>query len=731
MLTSSVVLGIICVVTIEVVVILSERMVRPPLEGMENQVIDLAFQVRKTNNGYSRVKPEDVVIIDIDDASIAQMGRSQNWPRSYDARVINYIASGNPKGMGIDFLYTESDSLSGHYIEMLASKGIADPSQVAHAFSSDEELSGAIKNAGNVYLSLFDDDAITDSITDPATVASLQTFAKPEAVNYQFHTVSHPVLPIPAFAQYARATGAIAVPTMYDGTVRHYRLFQELPGVPNDQKLIANFTLYMAMDALGLEKKDLRFVADGVYIGDSIYVPLRKDGSFRINWLGNEEKIRHISYYKVWDEYVPAEYFEGKYVFFGTSASGLQDLKTVPYQVDKLPGVDVHANAFLNLMNGNLFMEISERDSIPWFVLISILLIFMFQVTRPLLGFVIGIGLYFGERFVFDLYIIPKLGIIFPISSLMLLTLLCYLTASLYTYFIRERRNRQLKSAFGTYVAPEIVEQIAKDPDALQLGGVKKELTVLFSDIRGFTSISEKMDPQQIVAVLNDYLSAMSDVIFRHRGTIDKFIGDAIMAVFGAPVAHKDHADRACHVALDMVDELEKVNAANKEEDIPPLRIGIGINTGEMTVGNIGSRKRFDYTVIGDPVNLGSRLEGITKFFDVQIIVSGSTKEATTPGLFLFRELGNIQVKGKDEAVTAYELLRREQQDPVFEQFYTAWMSSIAAMKSKDMTSALNFMETCESLRPGDKGVAYYLDKCRSYTSHPEDFDMIVKMESK
>jgi adenylate cyclase len=730
-LTAATVLGLASVAIIETLVYVSEKMVRPPLEGMENQVIDLAFQVRKQSGQNKKITPEDIVIIDIDDASIAQLGRSQNWPRSYDARVINYIASGNPAAIGIDFLYTESDGLPTPYSDLLIEKGIENSEEIAQVFSTDDELSKAIRDAGCVYLSFFDDDAITDSITDEHVLNSLRTIDSDASDKLKLYTIHHPVLPIDSFLLAARGTGSISVPTMYDGTVRHYRLLQELKTTGQQKKYTANFPFYMMLDQYGLKESDVKFVDQGIQVGDSIKIPLQKNGTFRINWLGNEEKIRYISYYKVWDELVPAEFFENKFVFLGTSASGLQDLKTVPSREDKMPGVEVHAIAFLNMMNGSFLNEITERQALPWFCLISILHVLLFLFTRPLAGFLLAFALYFGERFLFELWVIPEHNLIFPITTLMLLTLLTYLLSSLYVYFIRERRNRVLKNAFGTYVSPEIVEQIAKDPDKLQLGGEKKELTVMFSDLRNFTTYSEKLDPQQIVAVLNNYLSVMSNIIFVHKGTIDKFIGDAIMAIFGAPIAQKDHADRACRVALDMFRELKNVNEDNAQQGYPPLSMGVGINTGDMTVGNIGSEKRFDYTVIGDAVNLGSRLEGLTKYFNVEIIVSETTKKACITNQFIFRELGSVLVKGKNDSIKAFELLDPNYQQDDFKEWYASWQSAINNMQQRKLAEALIAIELCESLRPRDFATVYFKHRCETCLQQPEEFDMVIKMDSK
>lgn len=727
---SAVILGLFCFGIIILMGNISANMLRSPLESMENQVTDLAFHVRKTNDRFHEVTINDVVIIDIDDASIKFLGRPQLWPRSYDARVINYIASGNPKAIGIDFLYTEPDTLSPEYARMLSEKGFVNATAITDALSTDHLLSEAIGQAGNVYLSFFDDDSNGSQIVDTSMSHSLRTFTQFNKGDFHFHQIHQPVLPTRDFGRKSKAIGSISVPTMQDGTVRHYRLFQELPDSSGQPQLIANFPFYMMLDALGVRDEEVKITTAGVEVGEKNLIPLRPDGSFRINWLGTEDKIRYISYYKVWDELVPAEFFENKFVFFGTSASGLQDLKTVPSIDDKMPGVEVHVQAFLNMMNNAYLNEYTEKDLMPWFALVSIFLVFIFLLTRPLWGFILAVVMYFGERFIFELYVIPKYNIMFPITTLMLLTLLTYLLASLYTYFIRERRSRQMKSAFGTYVSPEIVERIAKDPGILQLGGEKKVLTVLFSDIRSFTSYSEQFDPQKIVAVLNNYLSAMSEIIFKHKGTIDKFIGDAIMAIFGAPIPQADHADLACRVALDMIDDLRVFNQGEMEKGRPALVIGIGINTGEMIVGNIGSEKRFDYTVIGDAVNIGSRLEGLTKYFGVDIIVSDYTVKACQTDEFRFRILGSVIVKGKDEPVKVYELLRKPS-DADQQAREDIWDDAFLAFRYKDLSCASELFARYEKSKPGDKAALYYIAQCEEFKLKPEEFSLVLKMENK
>jgi adenylate cyclase len=703
----------------------SSRMVRSPLQAMDDDVVDLSYHIRDTNTTHVQLKPEDIVIIDIDDYSIEQMGRTQAWPRSYDAKVIQYIASGKPKAIAVDYLYTESDSIGPAYVAQLEEYGVLNAREIANAMSTDHLLAEAIDSAGNVYLSFFDDDVQkidSSTIGSPHLIAirNIRTGGKLKMWNY-------PVLPIESFVRGAKAIGGISMPSSYDGTVRFY---QAVSGLDNNV-VAANFPVYMMLDAKGIDPSEVQLTNKGIVRGDSLIMPLTDKGSFRLNWLGNKEKIRYISYYKVWDELMPAEFFEGKYVFMGASASGLQDLKTVPSRDDKMPGVEVHATAFLNMMNGAYLHEPANTEVKATYLALAFIMVLIFLSVHPIAGVVLAFLFYFSFRFAFEMWILPAKQFIIPIAYLMTLTLVCYVVSMLYAFFIRERRTRFLKNAFGTYVSPEIVNRITREGYGLQLGGEKKELTVLFSDIRDFTYISERFDSQQTVTFLNHYLSSMSEVIFKHQGTIDKFIGDAIMAIFGAPVPQENHAEKACWVALGMVENLNQVNKDNLKLGFPKIGIGVGINTGDMTIGNIGSNKRFDYTVIGDAVNLGARLEGLTKFFDVQIIVSEFTYAAVKNPELRFRELGNVVVKGKELSVKIYQLLVPSENAMDTSLWLEHWEHAFDAMEMKKLNEALEYLKRCQSILSEDLATYYYLKMCEAYLDSPESFDLLIRMESK
>jgi adenylate cyclase len=718
-------LAVLALCIVELFDFASSRMVRSPLQAMDDEVVDLSYHIRDTNTTHTLLKPEDIVIIDIDDYSIEKMGRTQAWPRSYDAKVIQYIASGKPKAIAVDYLYTENDSIGPAYVARLEEYGVANAHEIANAMSTDHLLAEAIDSAGSVYLSFFDDDVQKrdSSIIELPYLIPIQnsrTEGKLKMWNY-------PVLPIESLAKVAKGIGGIIMPTSHDGTVRFYQAVSGL----DKNTVAANFPLYMMLEAKGIDPNDVQLAEKGIMWGDSLIIPLTDKGSFRLNWLGNKEKLRYISYYKVWDELMPAEFFEGKYVFMGASASGLQDLKTVPSRDDKMPGVEVHATAFLNMMNGAYLRELSTAEVHAIYLALAFIMVLIFLSVHPIAGVVLAFLFYFSFRFAFEMWILPSKQYIIPIALLMTLTLVCYVVSMLYAFFIRERRTRFLKNAFGTYVSPEIVNRLTREGYGLKLGGEKKELTVLFSDIRDFTYFSERFDSQQTVTFLNHYLSSMSEVIFKHQGTIDKFIGDAIMAIFGAPVPQENHAEKACLVALGMVENLNQVNRDNIKLGFPKIGIGVGINTGDMTIGNIGSNKRFDYTVIGDAVNLGARLEGLTKFFDVQIIVSEFTHDVVKNQELKFRELGNVVVKGKEKSVKIYQLLIPSSTPSDSGLWLEHWQRAFEAMEARNLKAALECLKRCQSILGEDIATFYYLKMCEAYLDTPESFDLLIRMESK
>jgi adenylate cyclase len=289
-----------------------------------------------------------------------------------------------------------------------------------------------------------------------------------------------------------------------------------------------------------------------------------------------------------------------------------------------------------------------------------------------------------------------------------------FVAVTVHRYVIEEREKRKIRSTFQFFVSPGVVDEILKDPGKLKLGGERKVLTVLFSDIRDFTHLSENLSPDTLTKLLNLYLTPMTDIVFKHQGTLDKYMGDAIMAIFGAPLAQNDHAERACHTALDMVEALRDFQKKWEIDGIPEISMGIGINSGPMSVGNMGSDILFDYTVVGDHVNLGSRLENLNREYETNIIISEFTHKYIGDA-FICRELDIVRVRGRREPVRIFELLAREGSYHQWSAFKMLFEKGLMAYRSKQWGEGIREFEEALKIRADDGPTKLYLRRCRLF----------------
>ncbi|MBI3398108.1 MAG: adenylate/guanylate cyclase domain-containing protein, partial [Deltaproteobacteria bacterium] len=307
---------------------------------------------------------------------------------------------------------------------------------------------------------------------------------------------------------------------------------------------------------------------------------------------------------------------------------------------------------------------------------------------------------------------------VYPAISLFL----AYFVAEAYRNLVVESKGRYLKKAFGTYVSPSLVSEILKDPDRLKLGGEKREITILFSDIRGFTTLSERLSPEQLVSILNEYLSPMTRIVLEEKGTLDKYIGDAIMVICNAPIDLPEHPQKGCSIALRWIKELEKLNGGWKEKGYPSIGIGVGINTGDAVVGNMGADLRFDYTAIGDNVNLASRLEGMNKVYGTAIIVNESTQKLAQND-FLFRELDLVRVKGKEKPVAIYELIDFLPADTAKTELASSFLDALNSYKNRSFEEARVKFSAILNKFHEDGPAKLYVQRCTDYLTSPPSPD--------
>ncbi|PIU83543.1 MAG: hypothetical protein COS68_03520, partial [Elusimicrobia bacterium CG06_land_8_20_14_3_00_38_11] len=377
-----------------------------------------------------------------------------------------------------------------------------------------------------------------------------------------------------------------------------------------------------------------------------------------INYYGEVGTFKYISYYKIINNEVDNKILKNNIVLVGYAAAGLYDRHVSPFS-PTMPGIETIANNINAIINSDFISHPSVWIKFLSVIIVGLILTFFLPKLSPWKSTILTIFIFISWSFICNYYFAGKkiwLEYV-PTASLVIFS---YISITAWRFITEEKEKRWLKKAFGQYLSPLVINELQKNPDALTLGGKRAQLTVLFSDIRGFTTISEASTPEKVVALLNEYLTKMTEVVFKYEGTLDKFIGDAVMAFWNAPLPQNDHAKRAVFCAIDMMGELAKLQEKWRAEKRPVLDIGIGVNTGDMVVGNMGSVERMDYTVIGDNVNLGARLESLNKEFATHIIISESTYQYVKD-FVKTKPLGTTKVKGKEKPVEIFEVIEKRQ----------------------------------------------------------------------
>lgn len=615
-----------------------------------------------------------VVILDIDEKSLAEQGR---WPWGRDklANLTNILFDRyQVKQVGFDVVFAEPDASSGlQSLEMLAKGELRDVPgfqatlrDLRSRLDFDARFAAALKGRPVIlgyYFSSKEGGASSGAI--PAPVFPAGTFSGRRIAFTQWVSYGGN---LPVFQQAAAGGGHFNPLVDFDGISRRVPLLVEYQGqyyeslaltmvrnllenpaiVPGYPTGSGTANAYAGMEWLDLQAK-----------GGTLRIPVDENVATLVPFRGYQGSFPYVSATDVLNGRVPQEQLVGRIVLVGTTAPGLMDLRATPVGA-AYAGVEVHANLIAGLLDGTLKHRpayILGAD-VVMVLAAGALMIFLLPLLSPFRSTVLGLIvllLLLSTNFVFW-----HIGnVVLPLANSLLTISLLYALNMSWGYFVESRTKRQLTGLFGQYVPPELVEEMSRDPEHYSMAGRKAELTVLFSDIRGFTTISEGLEPDELATLMNQYLGAMTIIVRQHRGTLDKYIGDAIMAFWGAPVDDAEHAKNAVLTALEMQAALGDLNKKFAERGWPILKIGVGVNSGSMTVGDMGSSVRQSYTVMGDAVNLGSRLEGITKQYGVGIVVGEATREQLKKE-FVFRELDRVRVKGKDAPVGIYEPLGEE-----------------------------------------------------------------------
>jgi adenylate cyclase len=488
-------------------------------------------------------------------------------------------------------------------------------------------------------------------------------------------------------------------------------------------------------------------------------IPIASDGSMVINYAGPQKMFPHVraadiidtkkdtvtvsqrvfdDKEKRWRERTwqapKTEFMKGKVLVAGVSAIGVYDIRVVPFPDPTYPGVETHANVIDNLLRRD-FLRVNENEP-PLMLIFCFILAIVLALSLSRLGAVAGMAVtlfFLTGVYLFDRFFLFSRGITAATALPALQIIAPYIILTFYKYFTEERSKRALRQTFSKYVSPQIVEEILSDPKNLELGGRKAHITVFFSDLRGFTTISEKLDPRALSDLLNSYLTPMTEIVFKNKGTLDKYMGDAIMAFFGAPIAYKEHAAFACRCALEQMAKLRIMQKEFLARGLPHIDIGIGLNTGECSVGNMGSETVRNYTVMGDAVNLASRLEGINKEYGTHIVISEFTFNEVKDQ-FTCREIDKVRVKGKAEPVRIFELMAEGPLPPEQEQMRQAFLKGYKLYLEMQFRDAIEAFKEAISARPeGDPTAKIYIERCEDYLSEPppSNWDGVYVMKTK
>ncbi|MBA3695765.1 MAG: adenylate/guanylate cyclase domain-containing protein [Methylotenera sp.] len=634
------------------------------IKRLENFTYDVRLNLLMPNK-----LDERIVIIDIDEKSLKQEGRWP-WGRNKLADMVNKLFDDyHVKVLGFDVVFAEKDESSGlKSLVEIQTKYLANNAQFNQALESlrpkldyDQVFANSLKGRNVVlgYFFLRDQRASVNGMLPPASFVEGSFKGK----NIDFLTATGYGANLNILQKSAKAAGHFNPDPDTDGISRKVPMV-----IKYDGQMYEALSVAVAKAALGIPRLEAGY-ADGLGVGKKYSglewlklgnkrIPVDEQVSALIPYRGPQGSFLYVSATDVLSNKVDPAILKNKIVLLGTTAAGLMDLRATPVQ-NIYAGVEIHANIIAGILDNNIKEHPAYTLGAEFLLLllVGLLLAFFLPILSPLWATVVTLSTT-SVVILFNLAIWQYANLVLPLASLLVMIGSIYFVNMSYGFFVESRGKRQLTGLFGQYVPPELVDEMAKDPEAFSLEGESREMTVLFSDVRGFTTISEGLDPKQLTKLMNEFLTPMTHIIHHSRGTIDKYMGDAIMAFWGAPLTDHEHARHALNAAIEMIKALDALQRSFAEKGWPPINIGVGLNSGLMTVGNMGSEFRMAYTVMGDAVNLGSRLESLTKNYGVHIIVSEFTRDLVPD--FVYRELDMVRVKGKDKPVTIFEPICEE-----------------------------------------------------------------------
>jgi adenylate cyclase len=731
--------------TLTLVVIVAVSIMFSAQPTLLNQFEQRTYDLRFRSRGPLPPSPA-VTLAMIDEKSLDRLGRWP-WPRARFAELIDRVNRDGAKVIAFDIGFLEPD----------------ENSQLQLLDDLTAEL-GQIRDS-NPHLSAYLTDKRRHADNDRLLADAIRSSSASVVLGYFFHMLANPRHPLSeeeiaeqyrriAGSQYPLVTyrggnaGAMAIPRAYapesnlpvlteaaassgyfsvkqdsDGTVRWMPL-----AVAGGEEMFPPLSVLAAWHYLDRPPMLLRvgpYGVEGVQVG-STFAPTDESGRLLVNYLGPPGTFPQHSIADILDGSTEEGAFRDKIVLVGAAATGIYDMRTTPFSPVH-PGIEIHASVIDNLLTGRFIARPGWSETYDVFAIAILSIVAALGLWRlsPLPSIIFCAALFalhvFVAREVFVRYGL-WLNAVYPLLALVA----TYLSITVYEFVSEQRERRRLRNAFGQYVASEVVETIVRDPDKLQLGGEEKVLTVLFSDLKGFTSYSERYTPQQMIELLSEYYARMTERVFGCGGTLKEYVGDEMMAIFGAPIDQADHAVRACAAALDMRAHRHALSEEWVSQGRPRLYARTGINSGRMLVGNLGSKYRFSYGVLGDNVNLGSRLEGLNKEYATEILVGENTVKLLGDE-FLLREVDVVRVVGKEKPTRLYELLAAAGAElPASEaRAMESYSAGLAAYREQRWDDALRQFHAALEQKADDGPSLVMIERSKAYMESPpgEEWD--------
>ena len=708
----------------------------PILDLIELKSYDLRFVSR----GHLTPSPAIVLAV-IDEKSLDNEGRWP-WPRSKMARLVEILSNAGAKVIGFDIGFLEPERESGRNVP-------GEQSRIGGASGgyskSDMDLAKAIANSqAKVVLGYFFHmsskslDYELPSQEIELRLKQIQSSMYPQLVydgkppsSSPFVTAYAPEINLEIFNNAAQSSGFFNMIADRDGVLRWMPLLIRCgDGLFPPLSILC---VWHYLDHPPLVVKAAMDGVEGVQIGER-FIATNERGKALINFLGPPKTFPHYSITDILSGHTPPEGFRGKIVLIGSTAMGIYDERNTPF-TPVFPGLEVHASVIDNIMNQRFLMRdnVAKATDLVAIILLGTVLGIALPRLNALRGTLFAAGV-FTAYILFGYWMFASQRTWLNLTYPLLVIVLTYVALTVYHYLTEERERKRIRATFSHYVSDVVIEEMLKDPTRLTLGGEEKVLTVLFSDLAGFTTYTEQLRPQEMVSILSDYFKEMTEQVFAHKGTLKEYVADELMAIFGAPLEFSDHAEQACAAALAMRDRLRELREQWREIGRPALRARTGINSGPMLVGNLGSPYRFAYGVLGDDVNLGSRLEGLNKVYGTEILIGENT--ATLVGdSFKLRELDMVRVKGKKKPVRVYELLERGEASLSIEQEegYGLYKRGLEAYRLKRWEEALMLFQEVLSFLPEDGPSKTMMERCRIFLDTPPQrewdgvFDQLTK----